>query len=87
MIDKRGDVLCYNESYFADDVVEEDLNRFSHQEEIERWTEQDYHQLCHESLQWAGFNGAEIEGLCFKAKNISVQRDKKSMVIEVKSQR
>ena len=45
---------------------------------IERWSARDQCQLCHESLQWLDYNGDEIDGLCMKTEQHSMQKGVKA---------
>ena len=40
-----------------------------------KWKDDDQCKLCQEALRWLGFHGTDVDELCFKAEQMSMQRD------------
>ena len=77
MVEKLGTGVFYQETYFTDKVSITELESSDIDMPIERWSARDEHQLCHESLQWLDYNGDEIDGLCIKTEQHSIQKGAK----------
>ena len=74
MVEKLGAGIFYSKSYFVDGAEIKELETPEIDVPIERWGEQDQHQLYHEALQWLNYSVNEIDGLCMKTEQYSVQK-------------
>ena len=74
MVDKLGSGIFYSNSYFSDEVIVDNVNSDKVDSTIERWDDHDQYQLYHEALQWLNYTGDEVEGLCLKTKQHSIQQ-------------
>ena len=74
MVDKLGSGIFCSNSYFSDEVIVDNVNSDKVDSTIERWDDHDQYQLYHEALQWLNYTGDEVEGLCLKTKQHSIQQ-------------
>ena len=73
VISKLGEGTFYRDSCFSENVVEQKIDSVNVDVLMQKWNDQDQHQLHHEALQWINYQGDEIEGLCMKTEHISTQ--------------
>ena len=74
MVEKLSNVIFYNESYFSEDVAKIKMKGADACVPIKRWDDQDQFQLYHEGLYYLNYNGDEIERLCSKSGQYSLQK-------------
>ena len=74
MIEKLGTGIFYKETYFSDNVSVKNLELSEIDAPIERWSDRDQCQLHHEALQWLHCNSDEIDDLCMKKEEHSMQK-------------
>ena len=74
MIEKLGERDCYQNSYFTEGMKEAVVDASIVEGKVEQWCDNDQYQLCTEAMRQCDFRGHEIEGLCFKAEQMSTQQ-------------
>ena len=74
MVEKLGSGIYYSQSYFSEQVTVNSMDSTEIDHPIERWDESNQYQLYHEALQWLDYKGDEIEGLCLKTEQYSIQK-------------
>ena len=67
-------IFFYQESHFAENVTVKELEALDVDVLIDRWSDNDQHQLHHEALQWLDYDCDEIEGLCLETEQHSMQK-------------
>ena len=70
--------MFYQDLHFCEDIVEDVVSTANAEKPIQKWHSKDKHQLCHEPLQWLGFQGDGIDILFFMTTQFSVQSSVKN---------
>ena len=74
MVEKLGSGIFYQDCYFSNNIGAQELQPNEVDVPIQSWDDQDQYQLYHEALQWMGYTSDEIDGLCMKTEQYSVQK-------------
>lgn len=73
MADRLNEGQFYHELHFNTGVSEKQIKSVKADELIRKWDDMDQHQLRHEALQWLEHNFNEIDGMCLKTEQLSLQ--------------
>ena len=71
---------------FSEEVIEKKIESVEVDVPIQRWNDDDQCQLHHEVKQWIDCQLDEVEGLCHKTEQLSMQSGVKNMVMRERSQ-
>ena len=74
MVEKLGTGIFYQETCFSSDATVDEVEGLEVDAPIERWSDKDQYQLYHKALQWLDHSCDEIEGLCLKIEQYSIQK-------------
>ena len=71
---KLGEGNFYGESYFSAEVSETHAVSADADVPIAKQDDNNQYQLYHEDLQWLGCDFDQVEGVCLKSEQLSIQR-------------
>ena len=66
--------VAYGSSYFKKDVSAECIEENDHADKIKKFKDSREYEVYREAMQWCGYQPGEIEGLCMKVEQMSVQK-------------